>query len=99
MSDEEVIRLLRIRGRVQGVGYRAFVHDQATQLGLRGWARNRSDGSVEVLVSGDRAEVDELIARLRRGPPGARVTELLETAPTLDAIFASTDHFDILPTL
>jgi acylphosphatase len=99
MSGDEVIRLLRIRGRVQGVGYRAFVHDQATQLGLSGWARNRSDGSVEVLVSGNRTEVDELIALLRRGPPGARVTELVETTPTPDALFASGDGFDILPTL
>ena len=99
MSDDEVNRLLRIRGSVQGVGYRAFVHDQATRLGLRGWARNRRDGSVEVLVSGDRAVVDELIAWLRRGPPGARVAELLETAPTPDALFASSEEFDILPTL
>jgi acylphosphatase len=99
MADDEVNRLLRIRGRVQGVGYRAFVYDQATRLGLRGWARNRRDGSVEVLVSGDRVVIDELIASLRRGPPGARVTELLETASTPDALFASNGGFDILPTL
>lgn len=98
MSDDQVIRLLKIRGRVQGVGYRAFVHDQAIQLGLSGWARNRSDGSVEVLVGGNRVEVEELITLLRRGPPGARVTELVET-PSLDALFASNDGFDILPTL
>src|SRR5262245_45774523 len=99
MSDDEVIRLLRIRGRVQGVGYRAFVHEQATRFGLRGWARNRSDGSVEVLVGGDRAVMDKLIAQLRRGPVSAHVTELLEAAATSDAPPASSDGFDILPTL
>ncbi len=99
MSDDEIIRLLRIGGHVQGVGYRAFVQDQAARLGLRGWARNRSDGSVEVLASGDRALVDDFIALLRNGPPGARVTELLERAVALDALSGSTDGFDILPTL
>jgi acylphosphatase len=98
MSGDEVIRFLKIRGRVQGVGYRAFVRDQATQLGLRGWARNRRDGSVEVLVNGERAVVDELIDWLRRGPPGARVAELLETAPASEGSSASSG-FDILPTL
>jgi acylphosphatase len=98
MSDDEVIRLLRIRGRVQGVGYRAFVHAQATRLGLHGWARNRSDGSVEVLVEGQRDALEALTRSLRRGPPGARVAELVEREASPDALAGSSDSFDILPT-
>jgi acylphosphatase len=99
MSDEEVVRLLRISGRVQGVGYRAFVHDQATRLGLRGWARNRRDGSVEVLASGACAALDALISALRRGPTGAHVAELVEKAAAPDALASLNEGFDILPTL
>lgn len=99
MSDDALIRLIRVRGRVQRVGYRAFVHEQATRLGLRGWARNRNDGSVEVLVGGDHVVVEELIVLIRRGPLGARVTELVETATTPDALSSLSNGFDILPTV
>jgi acylphosphatase len=96
---DDVVRLLRIRGRVQGVGYRAFVHEYATRLALSGWARNRSDGSVEVLVGGDRAIVDRLIAALRRGPPGARVAEIDQSDAAPDALANRGDAFAVLPTL
>lgn len=96
---ERVLRRLRIRGRVQGVGYRAFVHEQATRLKLCGWARNRSDGSVEALVGGDAASVEALIALLRRGPPGARVAELLQQDAAPDALAGHGDSFGVLPTL
>jgi acylphosphatase len=98
MTDD-VLRLLRIHGRVQGVGYRAFVSDQATQLGLAGWARNRSDGSVEALVAGQAAAVERLIALLRKGPPGARVTRIDETDAARAELRANEARFIVLPTL
>lgn len=64
---------LRISGRVQMVGYRAWAIDTAEGLGLRGWVRNRRDGSVEALVSGPEPMVEAMIAACRRGPPAARV--------------------------
>ena len=62
-----------VRGRVQGVFFRASTREQAQALGLRGYARNLPDGSVEVLVAGDDAAIDALAAWLRHGPPRARV--------------------------
>jgi len=64
---------LRIEGRVQGVGYRAFVEMRAAELGLRGWVRNRRDGSVEAVVQGPSAAVDAMIDQCRSGPPAGRV--------------------------
>ncbi|HWA37382.1 MAG TPA: acylphosphatase [Burkholderiales bacterium] len=78
-------RRLRIRGRVQGVGYREALRTEAEHLGLRGWVRNRADGSVEALVQGLPAALDGIAAWARRGPPLAQVetvqTELLADAP------------------
>lgn len=65
---------LVIRGRVQGVWYRASCRDEAERLGLAGWARNRPDGSVEAAGEGPREALEEWIAWCRRGPPSARVT-------------------------
>ena len=64
---------LRIEGRVQGVGYRAFVEMRAAALALNGWVRNRRDGSVEAVVQGRPATVDNMLEQCRRGPPGSRV--------------------------
>lgn len=64
---------LRIHGRVQGVGYRAALLAQAQALGLRGWVRNRVDGSVEALIHGEAAAGGALQAWARQGPPAARV--------------------------
>lgn len=69
-------RLVRIRGHVQGVGYRNALHAQATALGLSGWVRNRSDGSVEALVAGPPAAVEAILEWARRGPPAARVSHV-----------------------
>jgi acylphosphatase len=66
-------RRLRIHGRVQGVFYRGWSVAAARALGLRGWVRNRRDGSVEMLVQGDAEQVGAMIARCREGPPAARV--------------------------
>lgn len=64
---------LEIRGRVQGVGYRAALVDQARRLGLRGWVRNRRDGSVEAMVAGPPESVQRLLDWSRHGPPAAIV--------------------------
>jgi acylphosphatase len=62
-----------VRGRVQGIGYRATTVDEARRLGLAGWVRNRLDGSVEVLAEGSQARLDLFVEYLHRGPPGAHV--------------------------
>ncbi len=67
-----------IRGRVQGVGYRAWVEYQATQCGLEGWVRNRRDGSVEAVFAGPARTVAEMVALCRHGPPSARVDHVLK---------------------
>ena len=67
---------LRITGRVQGVGYRAWAMQVATRLGLRGWVRNRTDGSVEALVIGEDDAVARMIEACREGPFGARVSDV-----------------------
>ncbi|KAH9604514.1 hypothetical protein KSS87_014249 [Heliosperma pusillum] len=63
-----------IKGRVQGVFYRNWTIENASQLGIKGWVRNRRDGSVEALFSGNTEAVDEMMQRCRRGPPDAMVT-------------------------
>lgn len=72
MQREKLV-LLRISGRVQGVGFRAWTRRQAMALGLRGWVRNDPDGSVAALLSGPVDVVDAMMERLRQGPPGASV--------------------------
>jgi acylphosphatase len=64
---------LRMTGRVQGVGFRAFVADEAERRGLVGWVRNRADHSVEAVIAGEDKVVDDMVATCRRGPYGARV--------------------------
>ena len=76
MADDLTTLRLRIEGQVQGVGFRAFVAAEARRLGLDGWVRNRSDRTVEALVSGDTKHVEALAAACMRGPTGARVTNI-----------------------
>lgn len=64
---------LLVHGRVQGVGFRAFVQSQAVRRALKGWVKNLPDGRVESEVEGDEALVNEFIRTVRRGPPLARV--------------------------
>jgi acylphosphatase len=68
-----VIRHVVIRGRVQGVGYRAWTEYMALEHGLQGFVRNRRDGAVEAVFAGAPDVVAEMIDACRRGPPGARV--------------------------
>jgi acylphosphatase len=69
----QAIRRVVIRGRVQGVGYRAWAEYTALGRDLEGWVRNRRDGSVEALFVGTPAAVAEMVEACRRGPPGAQV--------------------------
>ena len=69
---------IRIEGRVQGVGYRAWATRYATELGLDGWVRNRRDGSVEALLSGDSDSIRRMVSACHKGPPMAQVTRLSE---------------------
>ena len=73
-----------VRGRVQGVAYRASTEREATRLGLAGWVRNLPDGAVELEAEGPPAAIDALVAWCRRGPALARVTavDVDERAPT-----------------
>lgn len=64
------------RGRVQGVGYRAFVEVNAAELSINGWVRNRHDGSVEAVFQGNPESVAEMIDRCRQGPRAAMVTSI-----------------------
>ncbi|MBO8140677.1 MAG: acylphosphatase [Firmicutes bacterium] len=73
-----VRRAWRIRGRVQGVGFRVFVARHARALGLSGYARNLPDGTVEVLAEGPPALLEQLARQLLFGPPGARVERIDE---------------------
>ena len=84
---------LTISGRVQGVGFRYSMAEEAERLGVTGWVRNRRDGTVEAVVDGQAAAVDALLAWARRGPPSARVTDvrMVETA-------GSFERFEMRPT-
>jgi acylphosphatase len=88
-----IARRLMITGRVQGVGFRYALADEARARKLGGWVRNRRDGTVEALIAGPEIDVEALIAWAQRGPPAARVTGVsVEPAP------GGGETFDILPT-
>lgn len=67
---------VRIAGHVQGVFFRAWAQQQAEQLNVAGWVRNRADGSVEVHVEGEEAAVAQILKQLRQGPPSGRVEDV-----------------------
>lgn len=71
-----IARHLRIHGRVQGVGYRYAFENMAEQFGLRGWVRNRLDGTVEAHIEGNPTAVEAMMTWSRRGPPAASVSQV-----------------------
>ena len=98
-GDGQTIRHVLVRGRVQGIGFRAFVEHEAFKRGLEGWVRNRRDGTVEALFAGPPDIVADIVVACRRGPPGARVDALYEREGTTDELklaFGAT--FAVLPT-
>ena len=96
-----VIRQVTIRGRVQGVGYRYWVEQQATAYALEGWVRNRRDGSVEALLSGPGDVVSNMVAACRRGQSSARVDAVQEESGNADALNLrrAGERFSVLPTV
>ena len=93
MSDNRTLRI-RLTGRVQGVSFRDWMQSEARSLRLTGWVRNRRDGSVEAVISGDPPLVDDMLARCRQGPPAARVSDLAIVAEE-SGTFAD---FEVRPT-
>jgi acylphosphatase len=73
-----MVRHYIVKGRVQGVGFRWFVHREAGARGLKGWVRNTDAGEVEVMVAGNLEKLDELRAELERGSRGSRVDSVHE---------------------
>lgn len=84
-----------ISGRVQGVGYRAWTADEAVARGLSGWVRNRRDGGVEAVFSGNAADVDAMVAACAGGPSLAAV----RAVDTHEREMAETGAFRVLPTV
>ena len=96
-----VIRHVTITGRVQGVGYRAWVHEHANARSLEGWVRNRRDGSVEAVFAGPDGVVADMITACGRGPFSARVDRVREDAGTSDLLNlrGAGERFAFLPTV
>jgi acylphosphatase len=101
MSKARAILHVTIRGRVQGVGYRAWVEYQAKASKLEGWVRNRRDGSVEALFAGAPKVAAEMVALCRHGPPSARVEAVLNEAGREDELSLRLpgEAFSVLPTV
>lgn len=74
-------------GRVQGVGFRVFVEINAIMRGLGGYAKNTSDGCVEVVAEGEKSKLEEFLAVLEKGPPLARVAEVKKTWSSAKGVF------------
>ncbi len=91
----EVSVHVKIEGRVQGVWYRGWTEQTATELGLSGWVRNRRDGSVEAVFKGPQADIDQMIAKCHEGPSSARVDQVVVSEQTKDVELGFTQ----LPTL
>ena len=80
LDSPSVVRHFLVKGRVQGVGFRWFVHREAAEIGLRGWVKNTDDGHVEIIAAGDEGQIAELKHALRKGSRGSRVDAVIEHA-------------------
>lgn len=100
MTAETIVHL-SVKGRVQGVGFRAYVEREATGRGLKGWVRNCRDGTVEALIAGDVTAVGDMIAACRRGPLGSRVDALFDTPGNVADLKERRpgQAFSVLPTI
>jgi acylphosphatase len=96
--SEAATRRLRVFGLVQGVGYRASLVAEAERLGIKGWVRNRLDGSVEALVQGEATQLDKLTAWAHKGPRMASVSHVEVTDATEAASAARFAHMETYPT-
>ena len=67
---------MKITGKVQGVGFRFFVQQQAQKLGINGWVSNKSNGDVEALAQGEKADLEQFIAKVKEGPSFSRVEDV-----------------------
>jgi acylphosphatase len=83
---------LSITGRVQGVGYRAWAAREARKRDLRGWVRNRLDGSVEVLIIGEAPEIADMIVACRKGPMLAQVEDVTRSQAPEDGSMDFTER-------
>jgi acylphosphatase len=93
--------VVTIRGRVQGIGYRAWTEVTALERGLQGWVRNRRDGTVEALFIGVEETVDDMIMRCHSGPPGAQVDSIdqRDAGPADVALRRRDELFSVLGTV
>jgi len=91
---EKTVRVI-IEGRVQGVWFRGWTAEEAQRRAIRGWVRNRRNGTVEAVFSGDASDVDDLILACRQGPPMARVDNITE----YPCDFPEKEGFGYLPTV
>ena len=85
---ELVARRWVVQGRVQGVGFRWFIRTRALEMGVRGWARNRPDGAVEVVALASTLTIEAFEALVRRGPPGALVSSITHDEVPHDVVDA-----------
>ena len=100
MSEVVIVHLV-VHGRVQGVGYRAFVEREARVRDLTGWVRNCRDGTVEAVLSGDAALIEDMIAACKRGPFSARVDAVHRTPGCASSLKERVpgQAFSVLPTI
>lgn len=100
MGEARIIRHVVVHGRVQGVGFRAFVEHHATQRALQGWVRNRRDGTVEAVFAGPAKSVEGMIGACAVGPLSSRVDRIVqrEAAEAELSPAASGEAFSCLPT-
>jgi acylphosphatase len=98
--SQQIVRYIVVRGQVQGVGYRAFVEQEARRRALQGWVRNRRNGSVEAVFAGPRAAVEAMVEACRRGPMAARISALDHREGTEADLLERVggDLFSVLPT-